>query len=278
MKKNVLITGASTGIGEQAAKDLAHADFHVYAGIRNEADGEKLKAHHPQNITPILLDVTKHDQIQKAFEHIQSKGALWGLINNAGIVVAGPLEFLTVEDLREQFEVNVFGLHQMTRIFLPLLRESKGRIIHIGSISGKFAFPFIGPYCASKHAVEALADSLRREIYHQHVSVSLIEPGRVLTPIWEKSKSSNRARLEKLTPVGASYYGRDLVKIESLTSQAGAVGSPSSRVSKAILHALNSKCPKTRYLVGLDAHIENFMARFFPDRLTDWIVQRLLNS
>lgn len=276
MKKNVLVTGASTGIGEQTTLDLTRAGFHVFAGVRKVQDGEKLKAKDPQNITPIEIDVTKPAQVKAAFDLIKTKGPLWGLVNNAGIVVAGPMEYLTTQDLREQFEVNVFGLHEVTHTFLPLIRQSKGRIVHISSISGRFAFPFVGPYAASKFAVEGMGDSLRREIAPHGVKVSIVLPGRVSTPIWDKSQASNGARREKLSPLAGKHYGVPLETLRRLTSKGGSFGVPATRVSSAVVQALKSKCPKRRYIVGMDAKVQDMMNRFLPASFCDWIISKIL--
>lgn len=274
--KSVLVTGASTGIGFSTAVYLSERGFKVYAGVRKPEHEQSLLAASKGAITPILLDVTDTNQILAAIEKIKNAGAgLWGLVNNAGIVVAGPLEYLSVEELKEQFEVNVFGLHNMTIHALPLLRESRGRVVHVGSVSGHFAFPFVGPYCASKFAVTALGDSLRRELRPHGIKVSLIEPGRVITPIWEKSAATNNARRARLPKAAEAHYGESMTKLEVFTQKAAHSGVASEVVAKKIHHALSSRCPRAHYLVGADARIEVFLQRFIPARWADWLVSKM---
>jgi NAD(P)-dependent dehydrogenase (short-subunit alcohol dehydrogenase family) len=191
-KGTVLITGASTGIGEATAVHLAERGHPVFAGVRNEADGERVAARH-RAITPVLIDVTQDDQIEAAFKTLSDtvgEAGLAGLVNNAGIGRGGPLEYISQDDWRQQFDVNVLGQVAVTRTMLPLIRKATGRIVFVGSIGGRYATPFLAPYNSSKFAVRAIADSLRGEMSLFGIHVSLIEPGAVKTEIWEKGRPS----------------------------------------------------------------------------------------
>lgn len=186
--RSILVTGANSGIGLATAQYLASQGFHVYAGARNIATLEGLYKN--SNITPVKLDVTNKEDVASVKKIIDRKASgLFGLVNNAGITKAGPLMDVSVEDLREQFEVNLFGVHQITQALFPMLLQAKGRIVMMSSDSGFFATPFVGPYCSSKFALEGYADSLRREVILCGVKVILIEPGRIMTPIWNKGNN-----------------------------------------------------------------------------------------
>lgn len=274
--KTVLVTGASTGIGFSTALLLNQKGFRVYAGVRRSQDEATILEKSNNQIIPLRLDVTKEDEVRAAIDTIRKNGhSLWGLVNNAGVVVAGPLEYISAEELREQFEVNVIGLHRMTVHALSLLREARGRIVHVGSVSGHFAFPYVGPYCASKFAVTALGDSLRRELRPHGIKVSLIEPGRVKTPIWEKSAITNKARRSRLPKEAEAHYGEVMTKMEILAQKSASAGVTSEVVANKIYHALNSRCPRAHYLVGVDARIEVFLQRFLPASWADWLVSKM---
>src|SRR5262245_5535409 len=180
----IVITGASSGIGR--AMRLDQLGFHVFAGVRNPADGDALKSKSSERLSPVLLDVTSEDSIARAARSI-GDAPIAGLVNNAGIAVGGPLEMVPIPLWRKQFEVNVIGQVAVTQAFLPLLRVGRGRIVNIGSIAGRSALPFTSPYCSSKFALEGLSDSLRMELRQWGISVSIVEPGSIRTPIWEKS-------------------------------------------------------------------------------------------
>lgn len=187
---SVLITGASSGIGEATAIHLSQNGFRVFAGVRNFSDGERLKRHAKGIIHPVLLDVTQKDSIAFAYNSIKEtvgKNGLAGLINNAGIAIAGPIECIPIEEIRRQMEVNVIGQISVTQTFLPLLKMNKGKIVNIGSVSGRMTIPFLSPYSISKFAMEAFTDALRMELRQFGISVSIIETGNVATPIWKKS-------------------------------------------------------------------------------------------
>src|SRR5229473_2438069 len=183
---NVLITGASSGIGEGCALRLDALGYRVFAGVRKPADSDALRGKSSGWLTPVSLDVTSAESIAGAVAALGGV-TLAGLVNNAGVAIAGPLELVPMDLWRRQMEVNVMGPVAVTQAFLPQLRAGRGRIVNIGSIAGRSALPLAGPYCASKHALEGLTDSLRMEVRRWGISVSIVEPGAVKTPIWDKS-------------------------------------------------------------------------------------------
>ena len=280
----IVITGASTGIGEACALRLAGAGWRVFAGVRREEDGAALLRRAPASLTPVQLDVTDQDSIDAAVREIERRlggtDGLAGLVNNAGIALGGPLELLPLEALRRQFEVNVFGLLAVTQTFLPLIRKGAaggpGRVVNMGSISGRFAGPFVGPYAASKHALEALSDSLRVELRPWGIHVALIEPGRIATPIWEKSLAESEALASRADPEMLARYSPALERMRAFVERFNARRLPPERVAAAVEHALFAARPKTRYVIGLDAHLQALLVRFVPDRIRDALVVRAL--
>ena len=276
--RSVVITGASTGIGEACALRLDKAGWRVFAGVRKQADGERLKGEASDRLTPLMLDVTDQGQISAAQETVAAAVGdygIAGLVNNAGVSVVGPLEFLTPEDLRYQLEVNVIGQLAVTQAFLPLIRRGPGRIVYIGSIGGKMATPFLGPYSASKFAMEALTDSLRQELRPWDIHVSIVEPGSIATPIWEKAQA-NADDMEKNLPEEAmKLYGKSFQAMREAARKFEKNGIPPDRVAKFVEHALTAGTPKTRYVVGFDAQIQRVVARA-PDRIRDRLVAQQL--
>ena len=273
--RTVVITGASTGIGEACALRLDKDGWRVFAGVRKDADGQRLKSQASDRLTPIPLDVTDQAQIDAAVKTVgEAVGAsgLQGVVNNAGVSVNGPLEYLTSDDLRKQLEVNVIGQIAVTRSFMELVRSGHGRIVFIGSIAGKMATPFLGPYCASKHAMEALSDSLRQELRPWGISVSLVEPGSIATKIWEKGMA-DADEYERNMPEDATMrYGKAFRALKDAAQKFEDAGIPADRVAKAVEHALTSGRPRTRYIVGFDATIQSVLRRVAPDRLRDRLV------
>lgn len=279
MKNAVLITGASTGIGRDAALHLANKGWQIFAGVRNQSAADDITQASSGAITPVFLDVTSSESIQQARDTIESTlgtKRLNALVNNAGVAVGGALECLPLEELRAQFEINVFGQIAVTQAFLEHLRETSGRIVMTSSIAGRSAVPFMGPYCGSKHALEALSDSLRVELRHWNIPVSLIEPGAIKTPIWEKSTDTARRVQDSLTERGHELYGEKLQSFFTLVQNAGKTASPVEWVTGAIEHALTVSRPKARYLVGWDAR-QRIILEMLPIRLRDWILAKKLN-
>lgn len=276
----VLVTGASTGIGAACALRLVREGYRVFAGVRSAEAGERLRAQAGGRLLPLPLDVTDGRMIERAAEAIgeaQGEAGLLGLVNNAGIAVGGPLEYLPVEDLRTQLEVNVVGLHAVTRACLPMIRRAKGRVVHIGSISGRIASPFTGAYAASKHAVEALCDALRLELAPEGISVSVIEPGQVRTPIWDKGLADFTAIVARIPAEGIRRYQGRLRVMQYVLERARKYAAPPEDVADVVVHALTSAEPKTRYVVGRDARIRLWLSRLLPDRAMDTIVLGALN-
>ena len=275
----VVITGASTGIGEACALRLDRHGWRVFAGVRKEADGEQLKQQASDRLTPIAIDVTDQATIKLAAEVVASavgEAGLAGLVNNAGITVPGPIEFLPIEELRRQLEVNTIGQIAVTQAFLAMIRKGHGRIVNMGSIGGRMATPFIGAYCASKFALEALTDSLRQELRPWDIGVSIVEPGSIATPIWEKGRAAGDELEERLPQAARDLYGDAIAAFRRAVDKRADAGIPPDEVAKAVEHALTAKRPKTRYLVGMDARLPAILAKVVPDRTRDGLVARNL--
>jgi NAD(P)-dependent dehydrogenase (short-subunit alcohol dehydrogenase family) len=273
--KAVVVTGASTGIGKTTALRLSQAGFEVFACVRKEADAHTLQEE--MKVRTLLLDVTNETQIQAAVKEVESvvgETGLWGLVNNAGMVVAGPLEFLPLAEIRKQFEVNVFAHIAVTQAFMPLLRKVTGRIIMMSSVAGRFASPFLGPYAASKFALEGFSDALRRELEPWKLHVSLIEPGRIATPIWEKSVQVAEDMAKRLPLKAQKLYGAKLDLMRDRATHGTSQGVPTDEVAKAVEHALVAERPKIRYVVGPDAKLATVLLKFLPDRLLDSVARQ----
>jgi NAD(P)-dependent dehydrogenase (short-subunit alcohol dehydrogenase family) len=272
----VLVTGSSTGIGRACALELDRLGFAVFAGVRTEADAAAVRGAGPGGIQPLLLDVTEADQIAAAAERVAAEGPgrLAGLVNNAGVGVGGPLELIPIDEFRRQIEVNLIGQVAVTQAFLPALRRARGRVVFLSSIGGLNANPYMSPYHASKFGIEAVGDSLRQELRQFGVEVSLVEPGSVATPIWEKGRDSAEAIQDRLTPEHERLYGDKVARMAKVLEKVGARGVPPEKVAEAVAHALTAKRPRTRYLVGADARMTLLMRRLLPDRVRDRLVAR----
>jgi NAD(P)-dependent dehydrogenase (short-subunit alcohol dehydrogenase family) len=272
----VVVTGSSTGIGRASVLHLDRLGFTVFAGVRKDADGEALRGAGSDRLKPLTLDVTEPEQISAATERVaqESPGGLTGLVNNAGVGVGGPLELIPIDDFRRQIEVNLIGQIAVTQAFLPALRAARGRVVFLSSIGGLNANPYMSPYHASKFGIEGVGDALRQEMRQFGVEVSLVEPGSVATPIWDKGKDSADAIRDRLTPEDERLYGDKVSRMSEVLEKIGARGVPPEQVAEAIGHALTAKRPKTRYLVGADARMTLLMRRLVPDRMRDRIVAR----
>jgi NAD(P)-dependent dehydrogenase (short-subunit alcohol dehydrogenase family) len=275
----VVITGASTGIGAACALRLDRLGFLVFAGVRSAPDGTALRAHSSGRLIPLLLDVTEQGSIQKAqvivAERVKEAG-LYGLINNAGIAVVGPLEAVSISELRRQLEVNLIGQVAVTQAFLPLIRQAHGRIVNMGSIAGRAATPLMGPYAASKFALEAITDALRLEVQQWGIQVVIVEPGAIATPIWEKSGKEAINLEAAMTAELRTLYGAVIAAVRKVVETAAKRAIPAQVVAGVVEEALTASRPKTRYLVGTDAKIRALMVKLLPDRISDRLLTWVL--
>ena len=271
MQRSVLVTGASSGIGRAAALRLARTGWRVYGGVRTAEDGAVLREH---GVEPLELDITAPAQIAAAAEAVGPE--LHGLVDNAGIAVAAPLELVPLDELRRQLEVNVVGQVAVLQAFLPALRRARGRIVLMGSVGGRSALPFLGPYAASKHALEAIADSLRVELAPWGIRVSIVEPASVSTAIWTKGAAHADALRAGASRATAELYAARIERFKEVALERGP-GIDPDVVAKAVEHALTASRPKARYLVGRDAHLRAWIERL-PTRLRDRVLAKVLTE
>lgn len=274
----VMITGTSTGIGEATALHLDRLGYRVFAGVRKDADGERLAAQAGTQLVPVLIDVTDPATIEAAVKTVTGAvgdEGLVGLVNNAGVAIGGPLEYLAIEQWRYQLEVNVIGAVAVTRAFLPLIRRGPGRIIFIGSIGGRVAAPFVGPYSASKFAIEAIAESLRQELHPWKIPVVVIEPGAIKTPIWDKGLSQADEIEAALPEEARQRYGPAVEELRAGLRMQDRLAIPPDRVAEAVAGVLSAKTPPTRRVVGRDAQAAALLARFLPDRARDAVIRTI---
>jgi NAD(P)-dependent dehydrogenase (short-subunit alcohol dehydrogenase family) len=271
-REAVVITGASSGIGADVASLLAHEGFLAFAGVRSDADAARVATLH-DHIRPLRLEVTDRASIDEAAQTVAASGhVLRAVVGNAGIAVAGPLEFLPVDELRRQFEINVFGALAVAQAFLPQLRLSRGRLVFVGSISGRLSVPFIAPYSASKFALRALAEAMRVELAPAGIAVSLVEPGSVKTPIWQKGRDSRAALLAGLPPKALEYYAEQIEAVFAQTAREERAAMPVRDVSRAVLHAIAARKPKASYLLGGSARAGSIVA-LLPPALRDRVLR-----
>lgn len=270
--RTVVITGASSGIGAACARHLDGLGFTVWAGIRRQEDGDELARVTSSRLRPLMLDVTDPDSIAAAgrtLAEVLGEAGLAGLVNNAGISVAGPLELLPLSDVRTQFEVNLFGALAMTQTLLPLLRRGRGRLVNISSIAGRAATPFLGAYCGSKFALEAMSDALRLELAPWGITVSLVEPGAVQSQIWQRGTMAATRILGEVAPESFQLYAQPLSRMQEVIGQAAKRAIPAEAVARAVAHALTATHPHIRYLVGKDARFRALLKWMLPDRAQD---------
>ena len=272
----VVITGASTGIGRATALRLARAGFAVLAGVRREEDGADLRAQEGR-IEPVLVDVTDAGQIAALAARVGGS-PLAGLVNNAGIAVAGPLEGVPLALVRRQYEVNVFGLLAVTQALLQSIRAGHGRIVNIGSIGGRNNTPFVGPYSSSKAAVRSLSAALRRELRPWDIQVALVEPGALDTPIWRKGEAGANETIAALPDHVRTLYARQLEALVAATRKIAAGASSPDDAAQAVEHALTAARPRTLYTVGREARVQGALHSLLPARTFDALVARAMKA
>jgi NAD(P)-dependent dehydrogenase (short-subunit alcohol dehydrogenase family) len=267
-EKNVLITGANGGVGTALTEALASTGWRVFAGVRSPASRRALDGFGDE-VVVVRLDITDQESIRRATDFVASQvgdDGLAGLVNNAGVIVQGPLELVPVHALRRQFEVNVIGQVAVTQAFLPMLRRGKGTIVNIGAATGRVTVPMLGPISASKTALESITDALRMELKHQGVGVTIIEPGAMQTGIFDKAAASAHADGNAGSAETQRVYAPAVeAATEAMARQEAA---PVDRVVKAIAKALTARSPDPRYVVGRDAG-QLVMLRRFPQGLRD---------
>lgn len=278
MSQSVLITGTSSGIGLATARKMDRLGARVFAGYLPGEDLTALKEDASSSLTPLPIDITNSQSIQAALKTITNAvgtSGLYGLVNNAGITVTGPIESIPLEAIRQQFDVNFFGHIAVTQAFLPLVRQAKGRIVNLCSILGRVVAPFSAPYCASKFAMEAYTDALRMELKPWGIHVVGIEPGLIRTPIWEKTLTNVDEFLAELPPNARELYGeRYGITMRESIAGASTHASEPEEVGEAIAHALTAPRPKTRYLVGKEARLIATLRWLLTDRLLDALILR----
>ncbi len=275
----VLVTGASTGIGRAIVERLSADGTQVFAAVRDLSTVDE----HPF-VTAVRLDVTSADEARAAADTVREglgDRKLRGVVNNAGIAVGGPIEFVDLDEVRRQFEVNVIGQIAVTQAFLPILRDrgpADPRIVFTSSIAGRVASPFIGPYAGSKHALNGMAESLRRELLPWGFRVSVLAPATVSTPIWDKAADQVEDASAGLPPRGVELYGQAIQAMQKIVAGANDAGIPPSRVADAAHHALFSRRPKAEYLVGREAKALTAASTLIPARTFDKLVLRVMRS
>jgi NAD(P)-dependent dehydrogenase (short-subunit alcohol dehydrogenase family) len=273
MNRIAWVTGASSGIGLATARELAARGFHVVAGVRRDGDAGRIAA---PGIEPVILDVTDPEDVERAGELARQQGDVGVLVNNAGIAISGPAETIAIADWRRQFEVNLFGHIAVTQALLPELVRGHGRIVNVSSVSGLIASPGVGPYVASKFALEGLSDVMRRELRPLGVRVVVVEPGAVATPMWSKGRRiadevAARARGDRL-----DRYAEMRSAVREQSESLERAGVDPAEVARVIAHAVAVATPRARYTVGRDARLMAVLSRWLPDRTLDRIIARRL--
>ena len=278
MKKNIIITGVSSGIGRDALRLLHQKGYHIFGSVRKETDAKLLIETYPQGFTPLIFDVQDQDAVSQAAKVVyDSCDRIDALINNAGIAVPGPLQFVSETDFEKQMDVNLKSVRRITNTFLPLLgattdfKGTPGRIINISSISGLFSSPFNGVYSISKHALESMTDVYRRELRRYGIKVMAIEPGPIKTKIWGKNLNSMKQFAD------TDYYDI-LQKANKMIENTEKNALPVTRTSNIILKCITKKHPKTRYVVHKNAFVFKIVVHYLPDKLVDWFIHRSLSK
>lgn len=272
MKRNVLITGASSGLGKETALRLADEGYKVFAGVRKKEDKETLESLN-STISVVYLDITDDESVNKAFDEISNQvDSLYAIVNNAGIVLAGPVEYIPVELLKQQFDVNVFGAIRVVQKFFPLLNNVDSRIVNISSMASYGIFPFVSPYCVSKRSLDMFFNSLLIETKKENLKIISIKPGVVRTPIWDKSLATCEKNLEFLCDEGKKKYAKEFDFLTKNAKKNNEKGLLPIDIANTVSKVLKAKNPKLSYNVGKDSLFARFMS-FLPQRLVNFLVK-----
>ena len=275
-QNSIVVTGTSTGIGLAIAQLFQQHQWQVFGSVRKQADANRLRA---AGIVPLVFDVTDAPAIAAAAAQVAEalgNRTLQGLVNNAGLVIGGPMLQVPIDKLRYQMEVNLIGPAMVTQAFAPLLGADKtrtgkpGRIVQMSSVAGSSGMPFVGPYVASKHALEGMTESLRRELMLFGIQVSIVAPGAIVTPIWQKTELSD------FQQYAATPFASALQKFHEVFLKAGATGLPASHVAEATWHAITARRPKLRYFVIPRKFREWTIPRLLPERIVDGFFAKML--
>jgi NAD(P)-dependent dehydrogenase (short-subunit alcohol dehydrogenase family) len=263
----VLVTGAARGIGRATALRLAEQGWQVFAGVRRDQDGEELARGRTGQITPLLLDITDERRVHELAGALPAH--LDALVNNAGIVVGGPLEAVPLAELRRQLEVNVIGQLAVTQALLPRLRSSAGRIVFVSSLSGRVSTPLTGAYNASKFALEAMADALRMELAPWGIRVVLIEPAQTNTDMWRLADDDLDRTVAQLAPEHRELYAKHIAGFRRMIPRSQRMARPADEVATTVQRALTDRRPRARYVVGNPVRVQAILARLTPTPVLD---------
>ena len=275
-KKTVVITGASSGIGRACVSRMIQSGWQVFATVRKMKDGDSLRSDFGANLTPVIVDVTDRATVIVAAEQVSSQlQQLDGLVNVAGVGMVRPVEYVSPGELREIFDINVFGQLAVTQAFLPLLRQARGRIVNISSVGAHIAIPFGSLINATKSAFGMFSDTLRLELHPFGIRVSVVEPGAIKTPAVGKTLGNVEAVVNNLPAAAAAQYGPMLKNFAGRAYAREMKGSPPQVVAQAVHHALTARRPRTRYRVGKHARLLGALPQIFPDRFLDALLLRI---
>ncbi len=263
----VLVTGAGRGIGAATAQRLAGAGWEVLAGVRRSQDAEPLVAAHPGRVTPVTLDITNADHLAALEASLPSR--LDAVVNNAGVVVTGPVEAVSVDELRRQLDVNVVAQVAVAQAALPRLRAARGRLVFVSSVSGLIATPMFGPYNASKFALEGIADALRLELAPWGIRVALVEPAQTDTDLWRNADRDAEAVESALSPTHRALYAKHVAGFRKTIPRAQRMAVPADDVAATIERALTDRRPRARYVVGRGPRAQVLLSRLLPTPLMD---------
>jgi NAD(P)-dependent dehydrogenase (short-subunit alcohol dehydrogenase family) len=270
---SVLVTGASRGIGRSIVTALAAHGWTVIAGVRNEQHAAAITAVDPQRISAVIVDVTDAEQIAALDSSLPER--LDAVVNNAGVVVGGPIETVSPSELRRQFEVNVIGQLAVTQAALPRLRRTRGRVVFISSVNGKLAFPLIGAYCASKFAIEAAADTLRMELRPWNIAVIVIEPAQTDTDIWRTADGLVDDATAAMTAEQRGLYARHMTGLKKSIPLSQRLAGPPEKVAAVVEAALSARRPRARYVVGVGPTLQLALMSKLPVGARDWLLRRV---
>lgn len=271
---SVLVTGAARGIGKAIVEQLASSGWDVIAGVRNEEDAAAITRVNPQQVSAVMLDVTDAGHVAKLPQALPTQ--LDAVVNNAGVAVGGPVETVTPEQWREQLEVNVIGQIAVTQAVLPLLRASRGRVVFISSVNGRISMPLLGPYCASKFALEAAADALRLEVKGWGISVVVIEPAQTDTDMWRTADDMVRQIEDRMSDEQRTLYAKHIAGMKKFVPAARKMAVPTDKVVAVVDEALTARHPRARYVVGLGPKLQAALVTHLPTAVRDRLMATMV--